>query len=70
MPTEILEHLLNTDAVIINYAEGPPSGPPLVLHVKTKPLFLEVSGQDPVQFLNRHLVATAHLTSRGIGDDL
>jgi pimeloyl-ACP methyl ester carboxylesterase len=31
MPTEILEHLLNTDAVIINYAEGPPSGPPLVL---------------------------------------
>jgi pimeloyl-ACP methyl ester carboxylesterase len=31
MPTEILEHLLNTDAVTINYAEGPPSGPPLVL---------------------------------------
>ena len=31
MPTEILEHLLNTDTVTINYAEGPPSGPPLVL---------------------------------------
>jgi pimeloyl-ACP methyl ester carboxylesterase len=30
MPTEILEHLLDTDAVTINYAEGPPSGPPLV----------------------------------------
>ena len=31
MPKEILEHLLETDAVTINYAEGPPSGPPLVL---------------------------------------
>jgi pimeloyl-ACP methyl ester carboxylesterase len=31
MPTEILEHLMNTDAVTINYAKGPPSGPPLVL---------------------------------------
>ena len=31
MPTEILEHLMNTDTVTINYAEGPPSGPPLVL---------------------------------------
>jgi pimeloyl-ACP methyl ester carboxylesterase len=30
MPTEILEHWLDTDAVTINYAEGPPSGPPLV----------------------------------------
>ena len=29
--SEILEHLLVTDAVTINYAEGPPSGPPLVL---------------------------------------
>ena len=31
MPTEILEHSMNTDTVTINYAEGPPSGPPLVL---------------------------------------
>jgi pimeloyl-ACP methyl ester carboxylesterase len=31
MPVEILEHLLVTDTVTINYAEGPPSGPPLVL---------------------------------------
>ena len=30
MPTEIQEHYLNTDAVTINYAKGPPSGPPLV----------------------------------------
>ena len=27
---EILEHLLETDIVTINYAEGPPAGPPLV----------------------------------------
>jgi pimeloyl-ACP methyl ester carboxylesterase len=27
---DILEHQLDTDAVTLNYAEGPPSGPPLV----------------------------------------
>jgi len=31
MPTEMLEHSFDTGTVTINYAEGPPSGPPLVL---------------------------------------
>jgi pimeloyl-ACP methyl ester carboxylesterase len=30
MTTELQEHLCETDVVTINYAEGPPSGPPLV----------------------------------------
>jgi pimeloyl-ACP methyl ester carboxylesterase len=31
MPTETREHSFDTGTVTINYAEGPPSGPPLVL---------------------------------------